>query len=246
VYLEGRDVTDDVSLASGCLAVMPQGNALDPLLNVRDNLVFYCRLIGMVRPRIRAAVDAVAEQFGLTSFMSRSVYAISGGQFRRTQLARTFLGQPRCILLDEPTLGIDIQGKTEVWAIIRECARQDNRTVFIASNDITEVETVCDRIAFLDDGRLLRVGTRDELTGTSLIELQCQLQTDFQPEGLATPVSVTLEQMASRMVALRFSAYDRAVVELLGAIADRHGLAQVTEQRGSLVDLFKKIGGQPS
>ncbi len=242
VLFDGIPGEKAAASAGRSLALMPQGKALDPTLSVIDNLNYYCRLIGLKTAERMASVERVVEQFGLGEFARKHIFAVSGGQFRRAQLARTFLGQPRRILLDEPTLGIDIQGKMTIWRTIREFAANNGCTVFLASNDIAEVETMCDEVAFIDHGKLLYRGNARNLAEDNRIYLECVLVQPFEPTEYVIPKSVKVSGSGTRNITIECTEYSDDVINFLGVLARKFGLKSLAERRVSLVDLFERYG----
>lgn len=225
------------------LALMPQGNALDPMLSVRDNLVYYCKLIKLSRESRAREIEKVVRIFGLSDILPKSVFAISGGQYRRAQLARTFVGDPQYLLLDEPTLGIDVQGKIGIWQSIRALTQSGLTTVLLASNDLTEVREVCDEIAFINNGRLLYCGSPNHLPDEGAITLDCVLAKPFQSDHLESTAGVQIDVRDDRLVTLRFHKYSNDVLNVLKDLSSQFGLCRMTEELTSLTSLFRKYGG---
>jgi ABC-type multidrug transport system ATPase subunit len=243
VLFDGREIGEHLKSIRRLIALMPQGRCLDPMLNVVDNLNFHCRLIGMSRSEMRQSIDAVTEVFGLGEFLRKSIFAISGGQFRRAQLARTFLGRPRYVLLDEPTLGIDIQGKLSIWKSMRQLTSERGCTVLLASNDMTEVEKTCDRVAFISHGKLLHFGAPDNLSDQTYTTLECRLGQPFDQCPIPPPVNVSVSVEAPYKLSLRFREYDDTVFRYLQYLTREYGIGSLSEERTSLADLFERYEG---
>lgn len=225
------------------LAIMPQGKALDPMLNVRDNLIFYGKLRRFNRDRIRNEIARVVDLFGLDEFLDKSVWAISGGQFRRAQLARTFMGTPKYLLLDEPTLGIDIQAKISIWSAIRKLVSDGECTVLLASNDMTEIEKSCNRVGFLNHGKLLFTGDTQRLSTESAVSLDCKLARPYSRDTCPAPDALTVRVDRTDSVSVTFQDYSDVVMTFLKDLNDTSGVMGLTERRMSLADLFDKYGG---
>lgn len=225
------------------LAIMSQGKALDPMLNVRDNLIFYGKLKRFHRDRIRNEIARVVDIFGLDEFLEKSVWAISGGQFRRAQLARTFIGSPKYLLLDEPTLGIDIQAKLSIWSAIRKLVSDGECTVLLASNDMTEIEKSCNRVGFLNHGKLLFTGDTQRLSTESTVSLDCKLAQPYSRDTCPAPDGLTVRVNPTDSVSVTFKDYSDVVMTFLKNLSDTSGIMELTERRMSLADLFDKYGG---
>lgn len=242
VFYDGVNIQSNLTVMRRALALMPQGRALDPFLCVEDNLRFYGKLIGVSRPELTRSMEEVIDRFGLEKFMRKNTLAISGGQFRRAQLARTFMGTPRYILLDEPTLGIDIQGKMSIWSTIKRFVLDNGCTVLLASNDMTEVKETCTRVGFLNSGRLLYTGNVDNLSEESVIRLRCTLGKELRPADLPAGDGVSIEPEGDNCVILTFAEYSEAVSAVIGHLSREYGVIALKEVRPSLTDLFDKYG----
>jgi ABC-2 type transport system ATP-binding protein len=131
-----------------------------PWLTARDTLKVLALESGEAKPDI----DGWLERVGLTEAADRTVHGFSVGMKQRLGLAAALLTRPEVVILDEPTSGMDPAGILEIRALIRELADKDGVTVILASHQLDEVQRVCDRVAFLDRGRLVREGSVSELT----------------------------------------------------------------------------------
>lgn len=131
-----------------------------PWLTARDTLKVLALESGEKSPEIDGWLDRV----GLTEAADRTVHGFSVGMKQRLALAAALLTRPEVVILDEPTSGMDPAGILEIRALIRELADRDGVTVILASHQLDEVQRVCDRVAFLDRGRLVREGSVSELT----------------------------------------------------------------------------------
>ncbi len=133
-------------------------------LSAREVLMLHCELAGIARGARRREIDSALELVGLTSRGRDRVGTFSKGMQQRLGLGVALLGQPELVFLDEPTSALDPVGRHDVREIIRELKRR-NATVFLNSHLLGEVEQVCDRVAVIHRGRLIAVGTMDELRG---------------------------------------------------------------------------------
>jgi ABC-2 type transport system ATP-binding protein len=131
-----------------------------PWLTARDTLKVLALESGEGKPDIDGWLDRV----GLTEAADRTVHGFSVGMKQRLALAAALLSRPEVVILDEPTSGMDPAGILEIRALIRELADRDGVTVILASHQLDEVQRVCDRVAFLDRGRLVREGSVSDLT----------------------------------------------------------------------------------
>lgn len=151
--LQPKSVRQSISLTG-------QFAAVDELLTGRENLIMIAKLHHLKNPRQLA--DDALHRFGLASAADRRVSTYSGGMRRRLDLAMSLVGTPRIIFLDEPTTGLDPQGRLEVWKMIRELAA-GGTTVFLTTQSLDEAEQLADHLAILHEGRIIAQGTLAEL-----------------------------------------------------------------------------------
>lgn len=158
--VNGYDVTTEGDRVRASLSLTGQFAAVDEILTGRENLV----LIGRLRhlPDPAATADELLERFGLTEAGSRRAGTYSGGMRRRLDIAMSLVGEPEVIVLDEPTTGLDPQGRLEVWQTVKDLAAQ-GRTVLLTTQMLDEAEHLADRIAILHEGRIIVDGTLAEL-----------------------------------------------------------------------------------
>jgi ABC-2 type transport system ATP-binding protein len=153
VVTQGADVRESISLTG-------QFAAVDLILSGRENLVLVARLRHLEDPGTIA--DDLLDRFSLTDAATRRVSAYSGGMRRRLDIAMSLIGNPAVIFLDEPTAGLDPQGRLEVWQAVRDLAGHGT-TVLLTTQYLDEAEQLADRIAILHDHRIIVSGTLTEL-----------------------------------------------------------------------------------
>jgi len=155
--LMGRSVRTDSPGAREVLAVSPQETAVAPNLTVRENLELMAGIYG--RPPGR--LDEVTAQLGLGAWAKARAKTLSGGWQRRLSIAMALVSQPEVLFLDEPTLGLDVLARRELWGVIRKLKR--HTTIILTTHYLEEAEGLADRIGIMASGRLRALGTADEL-----------------------------------------------------------------------------------
>ncbi|MEV0966753.1 MULTISPECIES: ATP-binding cassette domain-containing protein [unclassified Streptomyces] len=156
------DVVRHPALVKQVIAVVSQQNTLDRMLSVWENLYFHGLLFGMTRRRSRAVTDELLEQFGLAQRRGASVSTLSGGLAQRLMIARAVFHRPAVLFLDEPTVGLDPQSRNGLWGMLTGLA-SEGQTILLTTHNLSEAETLCTRVAIMDHGRILAMGTPDEL-----------------------------------------------------------------------------------
>jgi len=144
------------------IGVMPQDNLLYRSLTGWEHLEFFARLYGVPRAERRQRLWACLQAVNLIEQAHRPVEALSGGMQRRLSLALALVHHPKLLILDEPTTGLDLEARHQVWALIRQLA-QGGMTILLTSHLLDEVERLCQRIGILKQGQLLAEGTLESL-----------------------------------------------------------------------------------
>ncbi len=147
----------------GRVALLPQDTDLPRTARVCDLLQYYAELQGLARPAARRNVAEILEWVHLADRADSVVRTLSHGMRRRVMIAQAFLGNPELILLDEPMSGLDPKEVANMRGIL--CARRGRQTIVISSHNLHEVELICDHVAFIEHGRLVRQGTVDAVAG---------------------------------------------------------------------------------
>ncbi len=142
------------------ISMTGQFAAVDEILTGRENIIMIGKLRHLANPRQIA--DDLLKRFGLTEAADRRASTYSGGMRRRLDIAMSLVGQPQLIFLDEPTTGLDPEGRIEVWKMVKELA-QSGTSVFLTTQYLDEAEQLADRIAILHEGRIIANGTLEEL-----------------------------------------------------------------------------------
>ncbi len=172
VRVLGLDVKTHAAALRSRIGVLPQETALYDEVTPVQNLRFAAALYGIRRPDAR--ITEVLELEGLRSRANDAVRGFSGGMKRRLAIARALLHDPPLLILDEPTVGVDVEARHQIWAHVRSL-RAGGRTVVLTTNYLDEAEALCDRVAILRSGRLIAEDTPaalEERTGRCL-ELEC-------------------------------------------------------------------------
>lgn len=151
------------------IGVVPQENNLDIRLTVRQNLVFHCKYFGLNKEEYTGGIDRWMALLGLEDKSREMVYHLSGGTKRKVMLAKAFLTGPELLILDEPTSGLDPQVRGLIWERVREF-RNSGRTALLSTHHLEEAERLCDRVGIIHKGRLVFIGTPEELKEKGLRE----------------------------------------------------------------------------
>ncbi len=158
--VNGFDVASKPDNVRQSLSLTGQFAAVDEILTGQENLIMIARLRHLKNPR--QVADDLLKRFGLIEAANRRVSTYSGGMRRRLDLAMSLVGKPPIIFLDEPTTGLDPEGRLEMWKVVKELA-DVGRTVFLTTQYLDEAEQLADHIAILHEGKIIASGTLMEL-----------------------------------------------------------------------------------
>jgi lipooligosaccharide transport system ATP-binding protein len=158
----GVDVRERPRDVKRMLGICPQEDNLDPDFDVLKNLLVYGRYFGIPGAEVRRRALPLLEMMALSDKAKSSVAALSGGMKRRLILARALLNEPRVLLLDEPTTGLDPQARHAIWTRVR-ALRSTGVTVLLTTHYMEEAAQLCDRVIIMDEGRILLEGTPADL-----------------------------------------------------------------------------------
>ncbi|MCX4659067.1 ATP-binding cassette domain-containing protein [Streptomyces uncialis] len=156
------DIVAQPTRAKQIIAVVTQQNTLDRSLTVRENLYFHGLLFGFPRRESRRTADELLDEFRLARWASSPVQALSGGMAQRLMLARAIFHRPAVLFLDEPTGGLDPQGRLALWEVLERLIA-DGQTIVLTTHNMEEADRLCDRVAIVDHGRVLALDTPDAL-----------------------------------------------------------------------------------
>jgi len=157
----GRSILREPLLVKGRIGVSPQETAVAPHLTVQENLELMCGIHGFTREKRLAKIQELSAQLNLGDVLSRKAGKLSGGWQRRLSIAMALITEPDILFLDEPTLGLDVIARSELWDVIR--ALKGRITIILTTHYMEEAEALSDRVGIMKSGRLLTVGTPEEL-----------------------------------------------------------------------------------
>lgn len=160
-YLNGKSIVKEVSEVKKIIGVSPQETAVAPNLSVKENLELMCGIHGFSKEKKQKKIAELTEQFDLGSINKKKAGKLSGGWQRRLSIAMSLISEPEILFLDEPTLGLDVIARSELWDTIRML--KGKITIILTTHYMEEAEALSDRIGIMKGGKLLVVGRADEI-----------------------------------------------------------------------------------
>jgi ABC-2 type transport system ATP-binding protein len=248
-FVGGIDVVAHPTAAKQVIGVVPQTNTLDRSLTVWENLYFHGRFFGMSASTARAESDRLLEQFRLADRAKEPVAALSGGMAQRLMVARAIMHRPATLFLDEPTAGLDPQSRLALWEILGEL-HGAGQTILLTTHYMEEADELCDRLAIIDHGRLLALGTPAELKRSTGADTIVTVSAAGDLDTLAKVLEAEVPGVAqvtrvddTVLVAVRAQT---GVLPIVFGVADRHGFAvsDVSVAEPTLETVFINLTGK--
>jgi ABC-2 type transport system ATP-binding protein len=248
-FVGGIDVVTHPTLAKQMIGVVSQQNTLDRQLTPWENLYFHGRLFGMGPRDCRQTADELLERFQLSRFAKASVYALSGGMAQRLMVARAIFHRPAVLFLDEPTAGLDPQGRLALWELLRGL-NADGQTIMLTTHYMEEADQLCGRVAIMDHGKILALDTPSALKRSVGADTIVTIKADGDPQALADTFTTRIEGVTRTRtvpggVELHVQGSDRLVPRVVAA-AEGGGfsLADLSVAEPTLETVFIGLTGK--
>jgi ABC-2 type transport system ATP-binding protein len=164
IRIFGHDAISDYEQARLAVGLAPQELNLDWFLTLEETLDYHAGYFGMPKRERRERARELLDTFSLSAKKDDRTRTLSGGMKRRLVLARALMHRPRLLILDEPTAGVDVELRLELWHYVQRI-NGEGTTILLTTHYLEEAEQLCDRIAFMNEGRIVATGTTEELAG---------------------------------------------------------------------------------
>jgi ABC-2 type transport system ATP-binding protein len=246
----GHDVVKEPNAVRNMIGVIPQALTSDQDLTVEENLSIYAKLYSVPRAQREKNIAEVLEAVDLTRWRGAQTKTLSGGMRRRLEIARGLVHDPRIFFLDEPTTGLDPVSRIAVWEMLNNLKKRRNLTMLLTTHYMEEADRLCDRIAIVDHGTLVALGTPIELKqsvpGSNVVEVQFNREDDEWKSRLLALHDVTDVQSQSagfyRILTSNGSQTTTQLVELAARLGEQ--LTSLSVQNTSLDDVFVHYTGR--
>jgi ABC-2 type transport system ATP-binding protein len=246
----GHDVAKEPDAVRRVIGVIPQALTSDPDLTVEENLSIYAKLYSVPRAERMKNITEVLEAVDLTKWRGAQTKTLSGGMRRRLEIARGLVHNPHIFFLDEPTTGLDPVSRIAVWEMLDNLRKTRHLTMLITTHYMEEADKLCDRIAIVDHGTLVALGTPLELKhsvpGANVVEVHFDRETDQWQERLEKLDGVTSVQAESagfyRVLTSSGSRTTMQLVELAASLGET--LTSLSVQNTTLDDVFVHYTGR--
>jgi ABC-2 type transport system ATP-binding protein len=240
--IAGHDCMRESSDVRKAIGIVFQDTTLDKDLTAYENLIFHAYLYDVPRSRMKERVKDVLHFVDLYDRKDDLVKKFSGGMKRRLEVARGLIHQPRVLFLDEPTLGLDPQSRSNLWEFITKLPDKNNVTIFMTTHYMEEAE-VCNKIAIIDKGRIIAMGTPDELKKTIGGDIVYMTTTDnaASKNEIKSLFRIDVSEKMDELY-MTCSRGDTCIPEIIRTLGDK--VISVRLQRPTLNDVFLNLTGK--
>jgi ABC-2 type transport system ATP-binding protein len=246
----GHDVVKEPNAVRNMIGVIPQAMTSDQDLTVYENLSIYAKLYSVPKEKREKNITDVLEAVDLTKWRDAQTKTLSGGMRRRLEIARGLVHDPRIFFLDEPTTGLDPVSRIAVWEMLNNLKKTRNLTMLLTTHYMEEADRLCDRIAIVDHGTLVALGTPVELKqsvpGSNVVEVQFARESDEWKARLQALQDVTEVQSQSagvyRVLTSNGSRTTTQLVEMASGLGET--LTSLSVVNTSLDDVFVHYTGR--
>ena len=248
--IAGHDVAKEPDAVRRLIGVIPQALTSDPDLTVEENLSIYAKLYSVPKAERIHNINEVLEAVDLLKWRGAQMKTLSGGMRRRVEIARGLVHNPRIFFLDEPTTGLDPVSRIAVWEMLSNLRATRNLTILITTHYMDEADKLCDRLAIVDHGTLVALGTPLELKhsvpGANVVEVHFDRETTEWQARLEAMEGVTSVQAESagyyRVLTSSGSRTTMQLVELAASLGET--LTSLSVQNTTLDDVFVYYTGR--
>ncbi|HEU0257642.1 MAG TPA: ATP-binding cassette domain-containing protein [Microbacteriaceae bacterium] len=244
----GHDTQREAQVVRQLIGVTAQFASVDESMSAKENLMLFCRLLGLSPAAARRRTADLLEEFALADVAKRTLRKFSGGMRRRLDLAASLIAQPPLIFLDEPTTGLDPRTRAQMWQTIRRLVHTGS-TVLLTTQYLDEADQLADRIAVIDTGRVVAEGTADELkasVGTSSLQLRVadpgDLDVARRSLGTVLGTAAAVSGETTRLT-VPLTDLDKVVDLLILLREEGVRLAEVSVQKPTLDEVFLALTG---
>lgn len=239
IRVAGYDAIDDYRVTRRLIGLVPQELNYDAFFSVRESLDYQSGYFGVSSADRKT--DELLEQFSLSEKADEHSRWLSGGMKRRLMICKALVHDPVLLFLDEPTAGVDVELRDELWEYVRKLRRQ-GMTIVLTTHYLEEAEALADRVGILNEGRLIRVQERDELLD-EFGARWAEIELDREPESVFVDALPSQVEVKGRGIRLEWSPDDEGLLDQTLSSVYGAGLAVTNMEMGrtSLETIFKEL-----
>lgn len=235
--IDGYNVVKNPKQTRDKIALMLDNKMLYFRVTGYDNLKFFCKLYKI--PNYRDKINDIVEKFGLKKWLNQYVEKYSSGMKMKLALCRTLLLDRKILFLDEPTVGLDVK----TISFIIDILKKSEKTILLTSHDMNVVEKLCSRIAFINKGKILKIGTKEDIKSFEQETVNVELDISENKNKLINELNQKdfIKEVINIEKGIMISLKNRTYYKQLAMILSNYNFFRIKEQEMSLEDLFLKI-----
>jgi ABC-2 type transport system ATP-binding protein len=210
-------------------------------LPVRESFYLLQKIYEVPEHDFKANIKFFNEYLGLNELWDRPVRSLSLGQRMRAELAAAFVHRPQLLILDEPTIGLDVLAKEHIRAFLRELNTRNGVTILLTTHDLRDVEEICNRLVVIDNGQIRYQGTLGSLTAEYGFNSFLTVELERQPDGLPTVPGLELVSAIDRRMVFSYNRYHHSASDLVSALTSVLPVKHVTQRDSNLEDIIQRL-----
>ena len=246
--IAGHNLASDASGVRKAIGVVQQDNTTDKHMTGFENLIFTARLQGVPMDLARKRAAELLELVELTDSAKRKVETYSGGMRRRLEIACGLVNRPRVLFLDEPTLGLDVQTRSAIWNYVKNLKQENQMTLFLTTHYMEEADGLCDRIAIIDHGRIVALGSPGELKsklGGDTIELGVKGEEKDLSELISKLPKITHVRKDGSLYRIKSENAEESVLTAIDAVRSKgYYVTKILVNKPSLSEVYLELTGE--
>ncbi len=249
IIVEGKDLYKNLNEIKQDIGLVMQETIVEPELTAEQNLILFAKLYHVPNNEIPEKIDSLLELAGLSNFKKAYAGTFSGGMKRRLEMVKSLIQDPKILVLDEPTTGLDIQNRTKIWELIRKINVERKVTVLMTTQYLEEANDMCNRIAIMDKGRIIALGTPTQLKHLigkeSIIEIAAERHRLEQIAGIVQKETGEKPNISGDKVSVSVSGnYVKIMKDLLDRLNENKiPIEGISMHEPTLDDVFLKLTG---
>ncbi len=246
--VNGFDIVKEPAKVRQSIGVVPQEYTADEDLTGWENVLMVGDLYGLPRSFTKQRARELLDMVELTAAANKKVENYSGGMRRRLEIAMGLINQPSVLFLDEPTLGLDVQTRAAIWSYINKLREEFGMTIMVTTHYLEEADAYCDRIAIIDHGNILKIGTPRELKeglGGDVVTLTVSGDLEAAKQAVAQLLAVQVDDVDAATLRFKVKDASTAVPKLLEALGGRNvKISKLTITEPSMDEVYMEYTGK--
>ena len=241
VLVDGLDVIKDYKKTRKMIGLSPQEINLDVFFTIKELLVFHGGYYGLSLNESKKRVEELLIDLGLEDKMNAKARELSGGMKRRVQIAKALIHDPKIIILDEPTAGVDIELRYLLWNSLKEMNEKQNKTLVLTTHYIEEAENLCDEVAIIDNGKIIAQGSPNELIKADG-KAHINIVVDRISENILKEYEINIDD---NIIDIKSSNPDKDISNIINELTKADiSINKLDVKKANLEDVFVKLTGK--